>query len=125
MNIGRQSKWMRVLPLFLLFLAMMPSIAQVPREVAWQVLQSGAKEKDARTRAIAIRSLGLAVGDSDAEKQALASLQDPAAEVRMSAATALGKMEAKNSIPALKEALKTDQDVGVILAATRNERIGS
>jgi HEAT repeat protein len=122
MNIGRQSKWMRVLPLFLLFLAMMPSIAQVPREVAWQVLQSGAKEKDARTRAIAIRSLGLAVGDSDAEKQALASLQDPAAEVRMSAATALGKMEAKNSIPALKEALKTDQDVGVILAATSSLR---
>jgi HEAT repeat protein len=121
MNIGRQSKWLRVLPFFSLFLAMTPTIAQVPREIAWQVLQSGAKEKDARTRAIAIRSLGLAVRDSDAEKQALASLQDPAAEVRMSAATALGKMEAKKSIPALKEAIQ-DKDVGVILAATSSLR---
>jgi HEAT repeat protein len=100
---------------------MMQCFAQVPREHAWQILESGSKEKDTRTRAIAIRSLGLAIRDNDAEKLALTALHDPAAEVRMSAATALGKMGAKNSIPALKEAIQ-DKDVGVILAATSSLR---
>jgi HEAT repeat protein len=122
MNIVRQSHRMRVLSLCPLLLAMMHCFAQVPREHAWQILESGSKEKDTRARAIAIRSLGLAVQDKDAEKLALASLQDPAAEVRMSAATALGRMDAKNSISALKEAVKGDKDVGVILAATSSLR---
>jgi HEAT repeat protein len=99
----------------------MQSFAQVPREHAWQVLQSGSTEKDTATRAIAIRSLGLAVRDKDAEKLADAALHDPAVPVRIAAAIALGKMEAKNSIPALKEALN-DKDVGVILAATSSLR---
>lgn len=109
--------WMRVLSLCSLLCALSQSLAQVPRENAWQVLLSGAAEKDTRTRAIAIRSLGLVTRNNDAEKVAVAALQDAAPEVRASAAIALGKMEARNSIPALKEAIK-DKDIGVILAAT-------
>ena len=96
-------------------------LTQVPKDLAWQALSSGAREKDARTRAIAIRSLGLVPSDAAAEKQAAESLKDPSAEVRISAATSLGKMNAKKSIPALVEALN-DKDVGVILAAASSLR---
>ncbi len=106
-----------VLPAFLFLFAIVQSSAQVPREKAWQVLLDGAGEKDPDTRAIAIRSLGLAIRDKNAEKLALVALQDPAVQVRVAAAVALGKMEAKSSVPALKEALK-DKEMGVILAAT-------
>jgi HEAT repeat protein len=109
--------WMRVLSLCLLSFTLVQSVAQVPRDNAWQVLQGGSKEKETGNRAIAIRSLGLAVHDKAAEELAAAALQDSAPEVRTAAAIALGKMEAKGSIPALKEAIK-DKDVGVILAAT-------
>jgi HEAT repeat protein len=96
-------------------------LAQVPKDLAWQTLSSGATDKDARTRAIAVRSLGLVPGDDAAEKQVLACLKDPAPEVRISAAASLGKMNARNSIPMLKEALN-DKTVGVILAAASSLR---
>jgi len=121
MSIRRQSCSMTVLFLCFLLCAVARSFGQVPRDNAWQVLQSGAGDKEVGTRAIAIRALGLAVRDKDAEKMAVAALQDPAEQVRISAAIALGKMEAKSSIPALKEAIK-DKDVGVILAATSSLR---
>jgi HEAT repeat protein len=109
------------LPAFLFLFAIVPSAAQVPRDKAWEVLLGGAAEKDSATRSIAIRSLGLAIRDKNAEKVALEALQDEAIQVRMAAAIALGKMDAKSSIPALKDALK-DKDMGVILAATNSLR---
>ena len=90
--------------------------AQTPRDQAWKVLQDGVKNEDQRQRAIATRSLGLVPGDSIAEKLATEALSDEDVEVRISAAAALGQMQAHNSIPALQKALK-DQQVGVILAA--------
>jgi len=96
--------------------------AQVPKELALQTLQSGVKDKDARTRAVAIRCLGLVPGDQTAERLVAESLQDPIIEVRIAAASSLGKMDARGSIPALKEALK-DKNVGVILAAAGSLRL--
>ena len=91
-------------------------LAQVPKDVSWQILSSGAQDKDARTRAIATRSLGLVPNDGAAEKQVLESLKDSTEEVRVSAAASLGNMNANSSIPALREALH-DKNVAVILAA--------
>jgi HEAT repeat protein len=96
--------------------------AQVPKELAWQTLSSGVQNKDARSRAITFRSLGLVPDDDGAEKLAENGLKDAAPEVRMAAATSLGKMNASKSIPALKEALK-DPDLGVILAAASSLRV--
>jgi HEAT repeat protein len=96
-------------------------IAQVPKDQAWQVLQSGVRDKSARTRAIVIRALSLAPGDDAAERLVVEALKDPVTEVRISAATSLGRMKAKNSIPALKDALE-DNEVGVVLAAASSLR---
>jgi HEAT repeat protein len=96
-------------------------LAQIPKDQAWQLLQSGAKEKEVRTRAVAIRALGLIRGNNNAEKLATEALSDESADVRISAASALGQMNAKGAIPVLKETLK-DQDVGVILAAASSLR---
>jgi HEAT repeat protein len=95
--------------------------AQIPRDHAWQVLQEGVKDKDAHTRAIAIRSLGLVPQDRDAERLAIEALKDTVTEVRVAAASSLGQMRARNSIPALQEALK-DNDVSVIVAAASSLR---
>lgn len=94
---------------------------QVPGELALQTLQSGIKDKDPRIRAVAIRSLGLVPGDGTAEKMVAGSLKDPAVEVRVAAASCLGKMDARASVPVLKQALK-DQNVAVILAAAGSLR---
>ena len=94
---------------------------QIPEELALQTLQSGVKDKDARTRAVAIRCLGLVPRDETAAKLVAGSLQDPVVEVRIAAASSLGKMNAHGSIPVLKEALK-DKNVGVILAAAGSLR---
>ena len=111
---------MATLSSLLLALALFGS-AQVPQDVAWQTLSSGARDKNVRTRAIAVRSLALVPGNDAAVKLALESLKDAAPEVRISAATALGKMNARSAIPSLKEAL-TDKSLGVILAATSSLR---
>lgn len=123
MKVRRHSLSMRAVRLCLLVMAMNQFLgAQIPRDKAWEVLQEGSKDKNASVRATAIRSLGLVPVDASAEKLASGSLQDASVEVRVSAATALGKMGAKNSIPALKDALK-DKEVAVILAAASSLRL--
>jgi len=112
--------WVMILSSFLLAWSE-SGLAQVPKDLAWQTLSDGVRDKDARTRAIAVRSLGLVPRDKAAEKWVLESLKDGTDEVRVSAATALGEMNAKDSIPALKEALK-DKNVRVILAAANSLR---
>jgi HEAT repeat protein len=112
--------WVTMLSFFLLVFGR-SGFAQVPKDLSWQVLSNGVRDKNAATRAIAVRSLGLVRGDKAAEKQALESLKDSTEEVRVSAATSLGEMNAKDSIPSLKEALK-DTSVRVILAAANSLR---
>jgi len=119
MHIGKRPFWLTML--FFLVACWQTGFAQVPKDVSWQTLSEGVRDKDARTRAIAVRSLGLVTHDAAAEKQALESLKDPSPEVRISAATSLGLMKSKQSIPSLKEALK-DKNLGVILAAASSLR---
>jgi len=65
---------------------------------------------------MAIRVLGLMPNDAKALGIAETGLADDKPEVRTAAATALGDMKSRSSIPKLKEALD-DNDPGVALAA--------
>jgi HEAT repeat protein len=96
--------------------------AQTPEQLSWSALSSGASDKSAHTRALAVRSLGLVPHDPAAEKLAFDSLQDASPEVRAAAASALGHMGAKNAIPTLKETCK-DEEVEVVLAAASSLRL--
>jgi HEAT repeat protein len=95
--------------------------AQIPKDLAWTTLKAGASDSNPRERAAAIRSLGLIPEDPVVEKLALDSLSDSATEVRAAAASALGQMGAKSSIPRLQEVLK-DKEVEVVLAAAGSLR---
>jgi HEAT repeat protein len=89
---------------------------------AWSILDAGAKEKSIEKRGQAIGALGLLPGQRRAETMAEAALKDPMSEVRTAAAHSLGEMEARGSIPALKNTLD-DSDPGVVLAAAQALRI--
>ncbi len=123
MNATRRAlcfKWMTIVAVCVALTSLLS--AQTPEQQAWSLLTSGASDKSAHTRAIAVRSLGLVSHDSAAEKLAADALRDSSAEVRSAAAAALGHMRAKSAIPGLKKALK-DSDVGVILAAAGSLRL--
>lgn len=90
--------------------------AQDFKQKAWQMLEAGAAAEDVDERATAVQVLGLLIGDRHAIELAEKALQDPDAKVRAAAATALGQMGAKGSIPKLREALK-DEDVAVVMSA--------
>jgi len=94
----------------------MPLRAQAPRQKAWGVLQLEMKNKNPARRAQAVRVLGLLPGDPDAVRLAEKALEDGRFEVRMAAATSLGQMGSKASIPKLKKAL-ADKEAPVVLAA--------
>ena len=93
--------------------------SQSPPDHAWQVLESGLNEKSADRRQAAARALGLIVDSSRAASLAQKTLADPVREVQAAGATALGTMEAKQSIPSLKKALN-DKEPLVVLAAAQS-----
>ncbi len=88
---------------------------QSPREEAWEILKVGAQNTSTDRRTKAIGVLGLITNDSQARHLAEAGLQDSEPTVRSSAANALGEMDARPSIPLLKNCLN-DDDTGVVLA---------
>jgi HEAT repeat protein len=90
--------------------------AQTPQEHAWDILQAGVNEKTTAKRVQAVRALRLLPGDPEATEMAQRALQDRNHQVRAAAATALGLMGSKVSIPELKKAL-SDKDPTVVLAA--------
>ena len=92
------------------------SVAQTRKERAWQLLEAGASSKDFSSRAVAVRVLGLLPADAHALAIAEKALQDDDTSVRTAAATALGQIGIKRSIPDLRELLN-DPDTGVVLAA--------
>jgi HEAT repeat protein len=94
----------------------MPLRAQVPRQKAWGILQSEVKNKNPARRAQAVRVLGLLPGDPEAVRLAEKALEDGRFEVRTAAATSLGQMGSKASIPKLKKALG-DKEAPVVLAS--------
>jgi HEAT repeat protein len=84
---------------------------------AWSILQAGAQEKAPDKRARAVGALGIAGANARAQAMAEKALTDDNREVRVEAATALGKMRATKAKPALNRALK-DKEAAVVLAAT-------
>ena len=84
---------------------------------AWQVLRDGLADTKTANRADAVQALSLVTNNRTAERLAERSLHDAHESVRAAAATSLGQMHARRSIPALKEAL-ADKEVSVVLAAT-------
>jgi hypothetical protein len=86
---------------------------------AWSLLQTGAADKNKEHREHAIKALGLLSNNVRAVGLATGALSDPMPEVRAAAAESLGRMHGKAAAPRLKEILKTEKDVGVIIAGAR------
>ena len=83
---------------------------------AWQILADACAGNRTLTRTLAIRVLGLMPNDAKALRLAETALADDKPEVRAAAATALGDMKSRSSVPKLKKALD-DTDPAVALAA--------
>lgn len=75
----------------------------------------------ATERTNGIRALGLLLDNSQARQLAENALSDPNPDVRRAAATALGQMNAKESIPKLQGAL-SDKKIPVVMAAAQSLR---
>jgi carbonic anhydrase len=110
---------------FLLFLVTTEtSVAQVEKDKAWQILQTGSTDQSVDKRTMAIRVLGILPDNAAAADLGEKALADERAEVRSAAALALGEMGSKNSAPKLHEALK-DKDAGVVISAAASlKRLG-
>jgi len=93
-----------------------PKARKNPKAEAWQILGDACTGNRTITRALAIRALGLMPNDAKALRLAEKALTDDQPDVRTAAATALGDMKSRSSIPKLKEALN-DDDPEVALAA--------
>jgi len=94
---------------------------ETPRHRAWDMLLSASLSKRTSERLNGVRALGLLRDDSQARELAEYLLTDRSAEVRRAAATALGQMRAKESIPKLKAAL-SDKKIPVVMAAAESLR---
>lgn len=86
------------------------------REEAWQLLDEAYAGEKTSQRADAVRVLGLLPNNPKALGMAEKALTDEKAEVRAAAATALGEMKSKSSIPKLDKAMD-DEDPAVAVAA--------
>ena len=103
-----------------LLLPAVPVFAQSSYDKARSILKSGLAERNRDRRALATRVLGLLTNDSQAEELALKALGDSDAEVRAAAAAALGQMDAKSSTLQLRQALKNETDISVIIAGAHS-----
>jgi HEAT repeat protein len=92
-----------------------------PKHRAWDMLITAAFSPRASERTDGIRALGLLRNNLQARQLAENALSDPNTDVRRAAATALGQMHAKESIPKLQGAL-SDKKVPVVMAAAQSLR---
>jgi HEAT repeat protein len=92
-----------------------------PKHKAWDMLLTAAFSKVTTERTNGIRALGLLRDNARARELAENALKDPKPEVRTAAATALGQMNATESIPKLEAAL-SDTKVPVVMAAAHSLR---
>src|SRR5258708_9707762 len=97
------------------------SCAVTGKEKAWAMFEAAAKSNGTAERAIGIRALGLLHDDPHARELAEGALDDPRPEVRVAAATALGQMQSKESIPKLQKLL-SDEKLTVVMAAAHSLR---
>ena len=93
-----------------------PAWAQTPPQKAWDILQAGTGDKNTDRRTHAVHALGLLAGNPRATAIAEKALEDERPEVRAAAATALGQMDSKASVPKLRKTVN-DKEVSVSLAA--------
>ena len=92
-----------------------------PRHKAWDMLMTAAFSQRTSERTDGVRALGLLRGNSQARQLAEYSLSDSNSDVRRAAATALGQMHARESIPKLENAL-SDKNIPVVMAAAQSLR---
>ena len=113
--------------LLLVCASAVPLLSQVstdiesPKHKAWDMLLTAAFSKVTTERTNGIRALGLLRDNARARELAENALKDPKPEVRTAAATALGQMNATESIPKLEAAL-SDTKVPVVMAAAHSLR---
>lgn len=91
--------------------------AQVPEEVAWNILEKGHNSRNTKERVNAIRALGQLLDDPRAVELAEESLKDKKPDVRAAAALTLGQLNSVRSIPLLKNAIN-DKSIQVDFAAS-------
>ena len=92
-----------------------------PRHKAWDMLMTAVFSQRTSERTDGVRAMGLLRGNSQARQLAEYSLTDSNSDVRRAAATALGQMHAKESIPKLESAL-SDEKIPVVMAAAQSLR---
>jgi HEAT repeat protein len=85
---------------------------------AWELLDRGVTSNSAETRRVAVAALGVVINNVHVIRIAEKSLRDENPRVRAAAATALGSMKARASIPKLIVALN-DKEPEVVLAAAQ------
>jgi HEAT repeat protein len=95
------------------------SVAETPQDQAWRILQTGAAEKSAEVRVVAVGALGLALHNPGAAALAEKALEDGKPQVRAAGARALGEMLYAPSIPELRKAL-ADKENSVVMAAAHS-----
>jgi HEAT repeat protein len=103
----------------LLFIALNtpPTSISTPVDRAWSILDDGIKNKDAARRAKAVHALGLLRSSRRAEGFAEKALEDENQEVRVEAATALGRLGVSSARPKLRRALDDNEPKVVIAVA--------
>ena len=89
------------------------------RDRSWEILHGGLQIDNTDKRVKAVTALGLMKRNAEAEKLAIAALQDKKTEVRVAAATALGSMNAVRAKTPLEVALD-DNEPSVVLAAANS-----
>jgi len=92
-----------------------------PQHKAWDMLETAAFSKRTVDRTNGVRALGLIRDNTQARELAENALKDQNPDVRKAAATALGQMQARASIPKLQRALD-DKKIPVVMAAAQSLR---
>ncbi len=102
--------------LFLILASSQITIAETKSHEAWNILRANINEKETAKRTQAIHVLGLLPGDPQALELANKAAADEKPEVRAAAATALGQIHVRSSVPILHKLL-SDAEPSVVLAA--------
>jgi HEAT repeat protein len=93
-----------------------PAFAQKKSDEAWEILRVNLSGKDTGKRALAVHVLGLLPGNPRALKLTQNAAADEKSEVRAAAATTLGQIHSRSSVPLLQK-LSSDDEPSVALAA--------
>ena len=91
--------------------------AQIPAQIAWDILEKGHASRSTKERINAVQALGLLPSNPHAVELAEKAITDRKSDVRATAALTLGQLKSARSIPLLKDALK-DKSTQVDFAAS-------